>query len=91
MGVLMLLLLILAAALITVAVQATHIDQCAQRRDEDIALHTTLTHQSYADAGGCTTCAEQHSKAYGTVQKVEAKARDWIQALSTSTLQTAAT
>lgn len=82
MTVLMLLLLISAVTLITVAVHARRI------RRRVGSTHTTyanvvLTHQSYADAGGTADrCMKWHrSKAYGTAQKVEAKARDWICAL----------
>lgn len=79
MTVLMLLLLILAAMLITVAVYAK------PRRIRAVYGNTThgnvaLTHQSYADAGGVIhhEMWSHHGKAYDTAQNVEAKARDWI-------------
>lgn len=77
MGVLMLLLLILAVALITVAVHAKH------RRIRDRWVNTTrsnavLTHQSYADTGGTADMGYSEVKAYDIGRKVEAKARNWI-------------
>lgn len=86
MTVLMLLLPILVAALITVAVHVR------LGRSKAAWPHTTqgdavLTHQSYADAGGVADryCMKRHhSKAYDTAQNVEAKARDWIHAESTT-------
>ena len=85
MTVLMLLLPILVVALITVAVYAK------PRRIRAGYGNTThgnvaLTHQSYADAGGTADryMKWNHSKAYDTAQNVEAKARDWIHAESTT-------
>jgi len=84
MAVLMMLLLLLAVALITVAVLAWY---SRNRRAELAGItlgNAVLTHQSYADAGGTTRVrwSRNHSNAYDTAQKVEAKARNWIHAES---------
>lgn len=83
MTVLMLLLLISAVTLITVAVHARHNHGGAQT-GVPTRCNAVLTHQSYADAGGVAdrwVKRYYRSKAYDTAQKVEAKARDWICAL----------